>query len=1062
LNRRLLEFRSIKAKFLALIVPFVLVSIFAVFGVVEYNARISADAKLQNKLEKLVEIQSAVVAESLWNVADEQIKLILAALKIDPDVLAAAVYDDGNVLVGSTGSLDGIEQNEFYAEKDIVYVYSNQPQVIGRMMIALSDAQIKAESGARLQLAASLAALLLGAVITSALIANRRTIGIPLERLLGAITAARSSGEHSPVDWKSRDEIGTVVAAFNEMQNRQQTDEAALRKARDELELRVEERTHELAEATRAAESAQIQLTHAIESIADGFSLYDADDRLVVCNTRYVELMYRGASGAVVPGTSFEEIIRNAAEKGLIKSAEGRVDEWVSERLASHRNPGQPHIQERDDGRWLRISEHQTHEGSAVAIYTDITELKAREQEAEAANWAKSQFLANMSHEIRTPMNGVIGMTNLLIDTNLDAEQIDFANTIQDSAEALLTVINDILDFSKVEAGKLDLDIQPFDLRECIEGALDVVAKRAAEQNLELTYLMDPSVPQSINSDSTRLRQILLNLLNNGIKFTETGEVVLSVSQIPTDGTTANTIGSPCQLQLTVRDTGIGIPSDRIGQLFQSFSQVDASTTRRYGGTGLGLAISKKLVELMGGEIWVESAAGVGSRFHFTIKATVAAPPSLADMEKVTTLLAGKRMLIVDDNQTNRRVLTLHAKTWSMIPVPFESPKEALAELRSGTTFDVAIIDMNMPEMSGIDMALGARAIEGANRMPIVLLSSLGGVVRDSDEMARAGFDAVLSKPMKAAGLLSAMMSIFTGEQVQVVSELSRWATTSLDPLMAERVPLKILLAEDHPTNRKLCTLILRRLGYGVDIAMDGQQALAALELTRYDVVLMDVEMPEMDGLQATRAIRDRWPDDLQPWIIGVTANAMRGDRDACFAAGMDDFVTKPIQPTALARALGERTTSGRKQKQAMMPTPTASDAKLNRLNAALDPGALDVLREVIGGEAKDFRDLLDTFLEDGPSLIQSLTSGLAAADAAGMRRAAHTLKSSAADFGALALSSLCAQMEMHARSGELTSAEKDVSDIEIAFADAHRELMALRLKISAEIAKTKVVAAHE
>ena len=350
-KRKFLEFRSIRAKFLALIVPFVLLSIFTVFGLVEYNARIAAEQKLQSKLEKLVAIQSAVVSESLWNVADDQIKLILSALEIDPDVLAAAVYDDGEVLVASIGEIEGIEQNAFFAEKEIVYIYGGASNTIGRLVIVLNDSQIIADSRSRLMLAVALAGLLLLSVITSALIANRRTIGIPLERLLESINSARSGSERISVEWDSRDEIGTVVAAFNEMQIRQQADDAALRRARDELELRVEERTRELAEATSNAERAQKQLSHAIESISEGFSLYDQDDRLIVCNSRYRELLYRGVENHITVGTSFTEIVRSAAERGLIKDALGRIDEWVDERVARHKTPGPTHLQERGDGR---------------------------------------------------------------------------------------------------------------------------------------------------------------------------------------------------------------------------------------------------------------------------------------------------------------------------------------------------------------------------------------------------------------------------------------------------------------------------------------------------------------------------------------------------------------------------------------------------------------------------------------------------------------------------------------------------------------------------------------
>ena len=425
------RFTSIRTKFLALIVPVVLLTTVLVFAVAERNARAAAEEKLSNKLDKLVAIQSAVISESLWNVADDQIKLILSALEIDPDVRVAAVYDDGGILVASIGDVDTMNEDKFLAEGEIRYVYDQEAINIGRLVITLDDSQIVADSLGRTRLGGGLAALLLISVIGSALIAHHRTIGKPLERLLNSINQARTGGERVPVIWEKRDEMGTVVAAFNRMQARQQADEAELRKARDDLELRVEERTRDLASATDRAKSAQSQLRHAIESIADGFSLYDSEDRLVIHNSRYTELLSNGQSEVIRAGAAFEDIVRHSASQGLIMDAQGRAEDWVAERIENHRNPGAPHLQESSDGRWIRVSERKTEDSSTVAIYTDITELKRREQEAEEANRAKSQFLANMSHELRTPLNAVIGITEMLTEDAIEDEQEEFIEPLQ-------------------------------------------------------------------------------------------------------------------------------------------------------------------------------------------------------------------------------------------------------------------------------------------------------------------------------------------------------------------------------------------------------------------------------------------------------------------------------------------------------------------------------------------------------------------------------------------------------------------------------------------------------
>ncbi|MFC5302076.1 PAS domain-containing hybrid sensor histidine kinase/response regulator [Azospira restricta] len=758
----------------------------------------------------------------------------------------------------------------------------------------------------------------------------------------------------------------------------------------------VKEEISELRRAEKALRESERILRAAIDAIDEAFVVYDADDRLLFCNEKYRET-YALSADLIVPGNRFEDILRVGAERGQYAAARGRVADWVAERLAAHRRGDSVVEQKLGDGRWLRIVERKTPEGYTVGFRVDITELKLVQQAAEAASRAKGEFLANMSHEIRTPMNAILGMLQLALDSDEPVRTQDFLRKANQAATSLLEIVNDALDYSKIEAGRLDLERLPFALDDVLRAVADLAGSHVAARELELLFDIAPDIPPTLVGDPLRLRQVLLNLVGNAAKFTEHGEITVHAEPLLR-------VGGDVVLRFAVRDTGIGIAPEQQVRLFEPFTQADSTTTRQYGGTGLGLAISRRLVELMGGSIGVVSEPGLGSTFWFTVRIGVGATAGDA---VAAAACAGRHVLLVDANTLARTTLADQLRQLGAEVAAFADGAMALAALADGAPCDLLLLDNALPDGGGLGVAARCAA---AARPRTILVTAFADFVR-SEDLRRAGIAGVLQKPFTPGQLRAAIDRALAGDGVPIAAgEAPPPAVERGDALAGARV----LLVEDNRLNQEVALNFLKRSGLQVDLAENGREALERLAAGRYDAVLMDCQMPLMDGYEATRRIRATPGLEKLP-VIAMTAHAMSGDRERSLAAGMNDHLTKPIDLRELNRTLQRwlRRAAGSEAAPAAAGDPLAALAGFDTRGALARTG----------GDLDTYRMILEVFAADEADFGARFAAARAAGADDEALRLAHTLKGLAATAGATALADAARALEQACRDGAGTAA---------------------------------------
>ncbi|MGB2624292.1 MAG: response regulator [Candidatus Acidiferrum sp.] len=881
-------------------------------------------ASMTSELSALADTLGANSAASLAFNDRKSAESTLSALRAERHIVAACLYDSqGEVFaeyrrpgVGPEFSMPSERKVGARFEKDSLILY--QPISLGKentgAIAIVSD--LGALQALIRQYTEVSGVVIIFSILVTYLVSSRllKLVTEPILHLAQVATRVTEQEDYSPrAIPRGNDEVGTLISSFNKMLEQIQERDAALVSAKEGLERTVLARTKELQlevdERMRGEERLSEErkvLRALIDNVPDFMYVKDLDCKFLVANVSVARQMGAKTPEELIGKSDFDYYSPELAakfyedEQRVIRSGQAEINREETG-LDVQGNVSQVMTTQ------VPLRDRNGRVTGLAGVGRDITHLKKAQEEmqkareaAEAASRAKSEFLANMSHEIRTPLNGVMGMTDLALETELTPEQREYLETVKISGDSLLTVINDILDFSKIEAGKIDLEAIDFDLRDSLESTLKTLALRADEKGLELLCEVAPEVPEIVRGDSTRLRQIVINLVGNAIKFTDKGEIAVKVQVEAKEG-------HDCICRFTVADTGIGIPEEKRELIFAPFSQGDTSTTRKYGGTGLGLTISTRLVQMMGGRIWVDSELGRGSQFHFTVRLGAAdakeiklgtvAPPEL---------LRGVKVLVVDDNRTNRRILEGMLSRWQMKTTSVDGGRAALRELsaarEAGEPYGLILTDMHMPDMDGFALVEEIRQRPELATATIMMLTSAGHR-GDAARCQELGVAAYLLKPIRQSELREAIARVLGArEHDGAIPLITRF---SLHDAREPDASLRVLLAEDNLVNQRLVVRLLEKRGHQVVVAGTGLEALKALEKEKFDLVLMDVQMPEMDGLEATAAIRKKEKSTgLHQPVVALTAHAMKGDREKCLAGGMDGYLTKPIRPQELDQLL--------------------------------------------------------------------------------------------------------------------------------------------------------------